>query len=210
MAQFGLAAAALALAQPAALAQQSKSKPAASAKADSRKTDSKSARTAKTTAKEAPGKSDAKSAAPGKPTLVATFGDWGVYSAVSGKNKTCYALGQPKDRQPAKLKRDPAYVFISNRPAEGVRNEISIIMGFDVKPSDDLKADIGNQDFDMVAKGANLWVKNAAEEGRMVDAMKKGSRLVVKALSLRGNLTTDSYSLSGLSQAVDRMSKECQ
>ncbi len=144
-----------------------------------------------------------------KPALVGTFGDWGVYSANAGKAKTCYALGQPKDRLPASLKRDPGYVFISSRPGEGVRNEISIVMGFDVKPSD-LKAEVGNQSFEMVAKGANLWVKNAAEEGQMLEAMKKGSRLVVKAASIRGNASTDSYSLSGLAQAVDRAAKECQ
>ena len=144
-----------------------------------------------------------------KPALAGTFGDWGVYSANAGKAKTCYALGQPKDRLPASLKRDPGYVFISSRPGEGVRNEISIVMGFDVKPSD-LKAEVGNQSFEMVAKGANLWVKNAAEEGQMLEAMKKGSRLVVKAASIRGNASTDSYSLSGLAQAVDRAAKECQ
>jgi hypothetical protein len=164
---------------------------------------------AKTAAKTAP----AAAAAPsGKPVLVATYGDWGAYSAQTGKSKTCYALAQPKDRAPASLKRDPAYIFISTRPAEGVRNEISFVMGFTIKPADgstDPQVKVGSSTIAMVAEGTNLWVKNAAEEGQLLDAMKKNQKLTVRAASAKGNVTTDTYSLSGLGQAIDRVQKEC-
>ena len=66
-----------------------------------------------------------KDAAPSaKPTLVGTFGDWGAYEAQGAKSKICYALAQPKERTPAALKREQAYIFISSRPGEGVRNEV--------------------------------------------------------------------------------------
>ena len=67
-----------------------------------------------------------------KPELVGSYGDWSVFHSQSGKNKVCYALAQPKSRDPDDLKRDPGYAFISERPGEGVRNEVSLIMGFDV------------------------------------------------------------------------------
>ena len=76
--------------------------------------------------------SDKNDAPAAKPALVATYGDWSVFQSQSGKARICYALAQPKERDPADLKRDPGYAFISERPAEGVRNEISFIMGFDV------------------------------------------------------------------------------
>ena len=79
----------------------------------------------------------------GKPVQVGSFGDWGAFLAEGAKDKTCYALATPKDRAPAKLKRDPAYIFISNRPAEKVRNEVSVIMGFAMKDGGEAKADIG-------------------------------------------------------------------
>ncbi|MGH6864264.1 MAG: invasion associated locus B family protein, partial [Methylocella sp.] len=62
----------------------------------------------------------------GKPSQLASYGDWGVFVAEDGKSKTCYALATPKERAPAGLKRDPAYTFISNRPGENVREEVSI------------------------------------------------------------------------------------
>ncbi|MDF2114607.1 hypothetical protein PY365_03385 [Roseiarcaceae bacterium H3SJ34-1] len=151
----------------------------------------------------------AAAARPGKPALVASFGDWGAYTAVTGKSKTCYALAEPKERLPASLKRDKAYIFVSTRPAEGVKNEVSIIMGFDVKADSSPRSEVGTTGFDMIAQKDKLWVRNAAEEGHLLDAMRKGQRLVVKAASGRGNATTDSYLLSGLAQALDRVHKEC-
>jgi hypothetical protein len=146
----------------------------------------------------------------GKPTLVGTFGDWGAYQSQAGKNKICYVLAQPKDRQPTALKRDPAYMFISSRPGEGVHNEVSVIMGFPLKEGGpEAKAEIGANAFDLVAKGENAWIKNAAEEGQFVEAIKKGAKLIVKIASKKGNVTTDTYSLSGISQALERVQKDC-
>jgi len=144
----------------------------------------------------------------GKPSQLASYGDWGVFLAQGEKSKTCYALATPKDRAPHGLQRDPAYVFISNRPGENVREEVSIIMGFPMKEGGG-RAEIAGSGFALIAKGANAWIKNQAEEGKFVDALKKGSKLIVKASSLRGHVTTDSYSLAGLAQALERVEKEC-
>jgi hypothetical protein len=170
------------------------------------KTAKSQTKTAKNTAKTA----DTKSDEAGKPVQVGSFGDWGAFMAQQGgKKKTCYALAQPKERMPATLKRDPAYIFISSRPAENVHNEISIIMGFSMKDNGEAQADIGGTHFQLIAKGTNAWIKNPAEETQFIETMKKGSKLVIKAASTKGNTTTDSYSLAGLSQALERVQKEC-
>ena len=152
---------------------------------------------------------------------MASYGDWGVYQTQAAKGRVCYTLAQPKERAPADLKRDPAYAFISDRPGEGVRHEISFIMGFDVASAGDAAdskkkgadkeatAVVGDQTFELLAKTSNLWVKNPAKEGQLVDEMRKGAKLQVKAASKKGNLTTDTYSLAGFSQALDRVQKDC-
>lgn len=145
----------------------------------------------------------------GKPEQVGTYGEWGAFVAQAGKDKTCYALARPKDRAPGGLNRDPAYVFISTRPAEKVREEVSIIMGFPLKEDGGSKAEIGGTSFDLVAKGTNAWIKNQAEEAKFVEALKKGSKLVVRAPSARGRVTTDTYALSGVGQALEKAQKEC-
>jgi hypothetical protein len=186
-------------------------------------------------AKPAP-KSGAKEEA-SKPSLVATFGDWNVFVGEVGKGRICYTLAQPKSREPASLTRDPGYAFISDRPSEGVRNEVSFIMGFDVsggdtaesktdakpgeKPSkSDAKSKtsaaaaapvalVDQASFEMLPKGGNLWVKNAAKESALIAEMRKGVKLVIKAASLRGHQSIDTYSLGGFAQAMDRLQKEC-
>jgi hypothetical protein len=192
-------------------AQDSKAK-SAQTKAD-KAADKKKAQDAKT--KDAKSKdskpakdADKKASDPGKASSIGVFGEWGAYQT-QGKQKTCYALAQPKTREPEKVKRDSAYVFISSRPAENVKNEISIIMGFPMKDGGEAQASIGDSDFSLIAKGSNAWVKNPAEESRFIDALKKGSKLVVKAASTKGKVTTDTYSLGGLSQALDKVRKEC-
>lgn len=155
-------------------------------------------------AKPAQGQAD-----PAKPALVQQFGDWGTFATPQSKARTCYALSQPKQRQPTTLKRDPAYVFVTHRPADKVRNEIAIIMGFEVKPDSKPMADVGGAQFELVAKGEHLWLRNAADEGKFIGALRKGSKLTIKAASMRNNVTTDTYSLSGVAQALDRAIKEC-
>jgi hypothetical protein len=130
---------------------------------------------------------------------------------VQGKDKTCYALGQPKDRQPkAKLKDTSAFVFISTRPAEGVKNEVAINLGYPTKDGSAASGDIDGDGFELITKGTNAWVKDTAKEKEFVAALRGGSKLVVKASSAKGTTTTDLYSLKGLSDALGRVQQECK
>ena len=153
-------------------------------------------------------------AAPGEaqPTLLGQYGDWGAYTASPSGRKVCFSIAKPKSSQtnPAGRKRDQAYVFVSNRPGEKVRNEVSVIIGYPFKPSSDATAEVGSDKFAMYTLNDGAWIKNVAEEARMVDAMRKGSDLTVKGVSGHGTESTDQYSLKGLSQALDRAAQECK
>src|SRR5215203_2115193 len=148
----------------------------------------------------------------GQPTLLGTYGDWGAYTAAPGGEKVCFALAKPKTSrtEPAGRKRDPAYIFISTRPAENVKNEVSVIIGYPFKPSSDATAEIGTAKFAMYTQNDGAWIKNVAEEARMIEAMRKGSDLTVKGASGRGTASTDQFSLKGLAQALDRADQECK
>jgi hypothetical protein len=154
-------------------------------------------------------KKDAKKGA-GKPEQLGNYGDWGAYAA-PGKDKTCYALGSPKERQPkSKMKDTQAFVFISTRPGEGVRNEVAINLGYATKDGGAATADVDDDKFELVTKGMNAWVKNPAKEKEFVEALRTGSKLFVKAASAKGTTTVDSYSLKGLSDALARVAQECK
>jgi len=147
-----------------------------------------------------------------QPTLLGQYADWSAYTASPAGKKICFALAKPKSSQtnPPNRPRDPAYLFISTRPAENVRNEVSVIIGYPFKPSTDATAEIGTAKFAMYTQNDGAWIKNVAEEARMIEAMRKGADLTVKGTSGRGTQTTDQFSLKGLSQALDRAEAECK
>jgi outer membrane biosynthesis protein TonB len=147
-----------------------------------------------------------------QPTLLGTYGDWGAYTASPGGKKMCFALAKPgkMETQPGNRPRDPAYFFISSRPAEKVKDEVSIIIGYGFKPNSDATIELGGASYAMYTQGDGAWIKNAAEEPRLVDAMRKGGDVVVKGASARGTATIDTYSLKGLPQALDKVGEECQ
>ena len=147
-----------------------------------------------------------------QPQLLGQYGDWGAYMATPGGKKVCFALAKPASSQtnPANRPRDPSYMFVSSRPAEKVKDEVSIIIGYGFKPNSDATIDLGGTNFAMYTQNDGAWIKNAAEETRLVDSMRKGADLVVKGTSARGTQSADTYSLKGLSQALDRVGQECR
>ncbi|MBR0880375.1 invasion protein IalB [Bradyrhizobium japonicum] len=147
-----------------------------------------------------------------EPTLIGQFGTWGAYSATPNGKKVCFALAKPSSSKtnPPNRPRDPAYAFVSTRPAEKVNNEVSVMIGYALKPGSESSVEVGGAAFAMYTQGDGLWIKNAAEEERMVEAMRKSADLVVKGVSAKGTETTDTFSLKGLAQALDRIAQDCR
>ena len=147
-----------------------------------------------------------------EPTLIGQFGPWGAYTAIPNGKKVCFALAKPASSKtnPPNRPRDPAYAFVSTRPAEKVTNEVSIMIGYTLKPGSESTLEVGGAAYAMYTQGDGLWIKNAAEEERMVDAMRKAADVTVKGVSAKGTETTDTFSLKGLAQALDKLAQDCR
>jgi Invasion associated locus B (IalB) protein len=147
-----------------------------------------------------------------KPTLLGQYGEWGAYTASPGGKKVCFAIAKPTSSQtnPPDRPRNPTYMFISSRPAEKVSNEVSIIIGYPFKPGSEASAAVGSTSYALYTQQDGAWIKNAAEEAQMLDAMRAGQSAVVKGVSAKGTQSTDTFSLKGLAQALDRVGQECK
>jgi invasion protein IalB len=148
-------------------------------------------------------------------TLLGQYGDWGAYTASPGGQKVCFALAKPTSSVDVPPNRRTAanavYLFISTRPAEKVSNEISMLVtGYVFKPNSEASVAVSGATFPMYTQNDGAWVKNAAEEPKMVDAMRKGHDLIIKSESSSGTKTTDTYSLKGISEALDKVAEECK
>jgi hypothetical protein len=147
-----------------------------------------------------------------EPTLIGQFGTWGAYTATPNGKKVCFALAKPSASKtnPPNRPRDPAYAFVSTRPAEKVSNEVSVMIGYTLKPGSESTLEVGGAAYAMYTQGDGLWIKNAAEEERMVDAMRKAADVTVKGVSAKGTETTDTFSMKGLAQALDKLAQDCK
>jgi hypothetical protein len=147
-----------------------------------------------------------------EPTLIGQYGGWGAYTAAPNGKKVCFALAKPSSSKttPANRPRDPAYAFVSIRPSEKVFNEVSIMIGYALKPGSESSLEVGGASYAMYTQGDGLWIKNAAEEERLVEAMRRAPDAVVKGVSAKGTETIDTFSLKGLAQALDRIGQDCR
>jgi Invasion associated locus B (IalB) protein len=160
------------------------------------------------------GTADPAAAAAGgaRPTLLGQYGDWGAYTASPGGKKICFAIAKPaaSETTPPGKTRNPSYMFISSRPGEKVTDEVSIIIGYPFKPNSDATVAVGSTSFALYTQQDGAWIKNAAEEARLIEAMRGGGNAVIKGMSAKGTRSTDTFSLKGLAQALDRTDQDCK
>jgi hypothetical protein len=199
-----------AFAAPGAFAQQQPPKPAVPAAPAAPAPAAKKPEPAQPAAPAAPKPAAATGAE--QPVLLGQYGEWGAYKATPGGKTVCFALAKPASSttEPAGRSRDAAYLFVSTRPAEKVKNEVSAIVGYSQRASADATATIGATNYAMYTQNDGAWIKNAAEETQMIDAMRKGTDLVVRSVSGRGTKSSDTYTLKGLAEALDKVAQECK
>ena len=147
------------------------------------------------------------------PTLLGGFNAWSAYSNGTGDGKVCYALAQPTSKQPAKIKRDPVYFLINDWPKRGAKGEPEVVPGYQYKDNSKATVQVGSDKFDFFTKNEDgvggAWVEQPADEVRLIDAMKRGQQIIVIGTSKRGTMTHDTYSLAGLSDALDKIHAAC-
>jgi hypothetical protein len=140
--------------------------------------------------------------------LLDKYKDWSAYAA-AGSPKVCFAVSQPKSSLPKKVNRDPIYFYISEWPADNVTNEVSVKMGYPFAAGAKVTVTVGTAKFELFTKDEGAFVEKPDVESKLVDAMKGASTMKVEGKSARGTATSDTYSLSGLGDALDRAAKEC-
>jgi len=140
---------------------------------------------------------------------VGKFKDWESFVLSQDGNKTCFAQSIPVVRAPKKLKRDPSRLFVSFRPAENIKNEVSVTNGYEFKLKAPVIAKSGKKSYDLFSKGRFAWVVENEDETKLIKTMKKASRLMIIGNTSKGDQTTDHYSMMGFTKAYSAAKKGC-
>jgi len=140
---------------------------------------------------------------------VGKFKDWESFILTQGESKVCFAQSIPVVRAPKKFKRDPSRLFISFRPTENIKNEISVTNGYEFQPKAPVTAKSGKKAYDLFSKGRYAWVVDNEDEIKLITTMKRASRLMIIGNADKGNRTTDHYSMMGFTKAYSAAKKSC-
>lgn len=140
---------------------------------------------------------------------IGRYNQWVLHQNAGNGEKVCFAAAQPQKKEPAGANRSAIVFYVSAWPKDGIKSEVSIKLGYPIKPDGPVSVMVDQNEFQLFAKDDRAYVADATDELKLIEAMKAGTWVVVKATSQRGTETTDTYSLMGVTKALQEMAKAC-
>ena len=140
---------------------------------------------------------------------IGKFKDWETIVIKNDSNLVCFAQSKPVLQSPKSYKRE-ARLFVSFRPDEKILNEISITSGYKFNNQNSITAKSGKFKYKFdIAQENFAWMADNKIEKKMINTMKKGSRIMVSGYNQEGSQTIDHYSLLGFTKAYKAAKKSC-
>jgi hypothetical protein len=142
------------------------------------------------------------------PRSTGKYKNWQSFTAETDEGKICFAETLPTKRAPAAVKRGKSKLFVTFRPSENIKNEISITSGHAYKAST-VTAKSGKRSYSFFSKENFAWILDDQEERKFIQLIKKATDVIVKARTVKGAETTDHYSMMGFTKAYNTAKKSC-
>jgi len=145
------------------------------------------------------------------PKPIGTFGDWQALTYEENGKPVCYVFAEPPKKEGGYTSRGQVYVLVTNRPAETPPklNVVTIVAGYAYKEDSDVVLQVGDQKFTLFTREDKAWASTDEDDAKIVEALKKGTDMVVHGTSSKGTETIDTYSLIGFSKAYDAIGTAC-
>ena len=142
------------------------------------------------------------------PRSTGKYNNWESFVAETEKGKICFAQTVPTKRAPGSIQRDQSKLFVTFRPGENIKDEVSITSGHNYKSST-VTASSGKKRYSFFSQNNFAWLLDDQEEKKFIKLMKKATNLIVKARTTKGAETTDHYSMMGFTKAYNTAKKTC-
>ena len=142
------------------------------------------------------------------PRSTGKYKNWESFTTETDKGKICFAQTVPTKRAPSSIQRGKSKLFVTFRPSENIRDEISLTSRHDYKSST-VSASSGKKRFSFFSQKNFAWLLDDQEEKSFIKLMKRATNLIVKARMTNGAETTDHYSMMGFTKAYNTAKKTC-
>lgn len=133
--------------------------------------------------------------------LLGEYRDWTAYSATESTGPVCFALSKPTGVEPSPDGYTEAWLYLTNRPSESVRNELNVVAGFTFAPDTTATATISGQSFELFTDKDAAWLLDPNQNDNLAGALRAGSTVVIEGTSDKGIRITETFSLSGATAA---------
>lgn len=143
------------------------------------------------------------------PVELGSYGVWKALTFEENGGKVCFMTAKPEKQEGKFTKRGDVAFFITHWAADGTRDVVSVSIGYPFRGGSNLKVNIDGTDYAMATDGEMAWAADSATDTAIAQAVRKGSKMVIKGVSQRGTNTTDTYSLSGSGDAYAAMTTAC-
>lgn len=141
--------------------------------------------------------------------LLGDFSDWSAYAARDTSGQMCFVLSKPKDVRPSPEGYTQSYLYLTHRPAEGVRHELNFVAGYELAPERAPTVRIGGQSFELFVDQGAAWLDNTALTETVAGNMRAGSSMTINVTTADGTEVTETFSLSGVTAASRAIDREC-
>tara|TARA_X000001036_G_scaffold147614_1_gene140423 strand:- start:2036 stop:2536 length:501 start_codon:yes stop_codon:yes gene_type:complete len=142
------------------------------------------------------------------PKSTGKYKNWESFTTQTDKGKICFAQTIPTKRAPASIKREKSKLFVTFRPSENIKDEVSLTSGHDYKSST-VTASSGKKRYSFFSQKNFAWLLDDLEEKNFIKLMKRATNLIIKARTTNGAETTDHYSMMGFTKAYNTAKKAC-
>ena len=142
------------------------------------------------------------------PKPIGRYGNWQALTFEEDGKAGCYVIAEPDRKEGAYTSRGQVYALVTHRPADKKLSVFTIIAGYPFKEGSEATLEIGDDKFVLFTQDEMAWADDE-DDTKIVEALKKGTGMVVHGVSTRGTETVDTYSLSGFTKAYSAIGDAC-
>lgn len=144
---------------------------------------------------------------------VAAKTDWSVF--VEDDPTECWSVSAPKETvntrggRVVSVRRSDILLFVFYRPNAEVKGQVTFTGGYPFAGGSTVNLNVDGSEFELFTEGEWAWPATAADDAKIVTALKRGTEAVLTARSERGTQTKDTFSLLGFTAAIEDAEKRC-
>ena len=144
-----------------------------------------------------------------EPEFQGAHRDWRVFTRGEGDSQVCYALSRPQEALPSNVDHGDVFFLVASWANGAAEEQPSFLAGYALRPDSPPRVRVGSDRYQMFASDQEGFLEDTSEENQLVRAMRRGSDMRVEATSNRGTATAYTFSLLGVTAALEQVESLC-